>query len=128
MTKFSMSIFNECINSEAAVKYWFNGKKNLVLVNRPEKIFQKSLRDFILREVDCTSADLEPMFSDGSRCDIRIFTEEFDLYFIEIKWIGFSAKKMPGKAIHNAEEPSELKSSYGIGGARQTFNLYYRKQ
>ena len=33
------------------------------------------------------------MFKDGSRCDVRIFVDDFDMYFIEIKWIGFSAAR-----------------------------------
>ncbi|MSP12337.1 MAG: hypothetical protein EXR62_05195 [Chloroflexi bacterium] len=112
--------FNQYILDEARVNYWFDGKKNSILMPTPERIFQKSLWDFLNREVDCT-ADREPMFKDGSRCDIRIIVDySSDLYFIEIKWIGRSAKRHPDKLEISAQDPFEFDVARAIDGAYQT--------
>lgn len=112
--------YDRCIRGEASACYWFSGKKNQVLQELPERIFQKSLVDFLNREVDCLMADPQPMFRDSTRCDIKVFLDNYDLYFIEIKWIGYSAKRIRGKAVVSAESPSEFKVEHAIDGAYQT--------
>jgi hypothetical protein len=119
--------FEQCVRGQRSIVYWFPGKKNKVLRPQPEQIFQKSLCNFLNREVDCLQADMEPMFDDGSRCDVRVFTDNYDLYFIEIKWIGYCAKKIYGTAKYTAEdgETTEMDTTYAIGGAYQT-KLYVK--
>ncbi len=107
--------FEQCIRDEARDNYWF--KRNEILQPTPEKIFQKSLWRFLNDEVDC-SADREPMFKDGSRCDVRVFLDNYDMYFIEIKWVGFSAVKRDD--VVNAKNPNEFRSERAIDGAYQT--------
>ena len=111
--------YKQCIRDEARVRYWFPGKKNRVLLPEPECIFQKSLWDFLNREVDCI-AEMEPMFKDSSRCDVKIFVDNFDLYFVEIKWIGYCAKRRRDRAEITAEEPTEFGTDRAIDGAYQT--------
>ncbi len=111
--------YEQCIRDESRVFYWFVGKKNKVLQPNPERIFQKSLWDFLNREVDCV-AEMEPMFKDNSRCDVKIFLDNFDLYFVEIKWIGHCASKRRGRAEITAEEPFEFGVARAIDGAYQT--------
>jgi hypothetical protein len=112
--------FAQYLRDEARELYWFPGKKNQVLQALPERIFQKSLWEFIDREVE-GQADREPMFKDESRCDIRVFVD-YDLYFIEVKWIGRAAKRLRDRAIVTAEteELSEFDVDRAIGGAYQT--------
>jgi len=118
--------YERCIRGEASVEYWFQGRKNRVLRDAPERIFQKNLVDFLNREVDCISADPEPMFRDSSRCDVRVFVENFDLYFIEIKWIGYCARRLRGRAVVTAEKPFEFGVDRAIEGAYQT-KLYIER-
>ncbi len=109
--------FEKWIRDEARIDYWF--KRNEILLPAPEKIFQKCLWNFLDREVDCI-ADREPMFPDRSRCDIRVFLDDYDLFFIEIKWIGFSAIRVRDKAEWSAEKPLEFSINRAIDGAHQT--------
>jgi hypothetical protein len=118
--------YERCIRGGASVEYWFSGKKNQILRDKPERIFQKSLLDFLNREVDCLLADPEPMFRDSSRCDVRVFLENFDLYFIEVKWIGYSARRLKNKAVVTAEDPFEFGVDRAIDGAYQT-KLYIER-
>lgn len=99
--------------------YWFPGKENEVLQPKPERLFQKSLYDFLRREVDCTP-EREAMFKDQSRCDIRVWVDDYDLYFIEIKWIGFCAVAEKNKPIISATDPAESLPESAIAGACQT--------
>ncbi len=117
--------YERCIRGEASVGYWFS-KKDKILRDRPERIFQKNLVDFLTREVDCISADPEPMFREGDRCDVRVILDNFDLYFIEIKWIGYSASRLRGKAVVTAEKPFEFGIDRAIDGAYQT-KIYIEK-
>ena len=112
--------FRQCLCDEARVLYWFPGKKNQVLQPLPERIFQKSLWEFLDREVE-GQVDREPMFKDESRCDIRILVD-YDIYFIEIKWIGRTAKRLHDRAIvtAEAEEATEFRTNHAIDGAYQT--------
>jgi hypothetical protein len=110
--------YQQYLRGEAGVFYWFTGKKNEVLKAGPERIFQKSLCSFLRTQVDCI-ADPEPMFKDSSRCDVRVFVD-YDLYFIEIKWIGYCAVKKKNSAIISAEEPYEVPVDNAIAGAYQT--------
>src|SRR5260221_13144470 len=87
---------------------------------RPELKFQRSLYEFINREVDCVLVDREPMFRDNGRCDLRIFLENFDVYFIEIKWVGFSAVRKRDAPIITGEEKREYGAERAIAGAYQT--------
>jgi hypothetical protein len=107
--------FDQFVRDEATVDYWF--ERNKLLLPTPEKIFQKSLWRFLRDEVDCI-ADREPMFKDGSRCDVRIFVDDFDMYFVEIKWIGFSARRRKSTVI--AKPATEFKVARAIDGAFQT--------
>jgi hypothetical protein len=110
--------YEQYVRGEAGVLYWFTGKKNEVLQSSPERIFQKSLCTFLRTEVDCI-ADPEPMFKDFSRCDVRVFVD-YDLYFIEIKWIGFCAVRQKDPPIISAEHPAEFIVDQAIAGAYQT--------
>jgi hypothetical protein len=110
--------YEQCIRDEARVRYWFPGRKNEVLMPTPERLFQRSLWDFLNREVDCI-AQMEPMFKDSSRCDVRIL-DNYDLYFIEIKWIGYCAKRRRDRDEITAEEPTEFGVDRAIDGAYQT--------
>jgi hypothetical protein len=110
--------FENFVRDEARVKYWFT--QNELLQPSPENIFQQSLWSFIDLEVDCIEAEREPMFKDSSRCDIKITTENYDIYFIEVKWIGKSAvKKRKTKNIEGAD-PHEFDVGRAIDGAYQT--------
>jgi hypothetical protein len=86
--------YEQYIRGEAGVNYWFQGKKNKILLNSPEVIFQKNLYMFLKNDCECDAA-LEFMFKDSSRCDVKA-TVDYDIYFFEIKWIGFSATKKEG--------------------------------
>lgn len=103
----------------AGVTYWFEGRKNEVLVPRPERKFQYSLYMFLKDSVEGV-VDLEPMFKDYSRCDVRVLLDNFDIYFIEIKWIGYCAVKKKGEQIISAEKPAEFKAESAVAGAIQT--------
>ena len=111
--------YEQTIRGQAGLFYWFTGKENEVLQSKPERIFQKSLYDFLRKEVDCTP-DLEPMFKDHSRCDIRVMVEDYDLYFIEIKWIGYCAVTRKNSPVMSAEVPAEFTADSAIAGAYQT--------
>lgn len=108
--------FEQCIRDEGRDIYWF--EKNKILQPTPEEIFQRSLWRFLNDEVDC-NADREPMFKDGSRCDVRVFLENFDMFFIEIKWVGYSAVKHRDNTI-DAKVPNEFGVDRAIDGAFQT--------
>jgi hypothetical protein len=110
--------FDQYVRDEARVKYWF--KRNSLLHPAPESIFQQSLWSFIDLEVECIEAIREPMFKDNNRCDIKVIAENFDLYFIEIKWIGKSAVKKRKKDIIDGTNPHEFKVERAIEGAYQT--------
>jgi hypothetical protein len=103
----------------SGVNYWFEGRKNEVLVAKPERRFQDSLYIFLRDSVDGV-VDLEPMFKDYSRCDVRVLLDNLDLFFIEIKWIGYCAGKVRGKSVISAEKVSEFSVNKAIAGARQT--------
>lgn len=107
--------FEQHLRDEARTSYWF--QKNKLLNPNPEKIFQKSLLAFLTDEVDC-NADREPMFKDGSRCDVRVVLDDYDMFFIEIKWIGFSAVKRNNTVTGN--HPNEFRVDRAIDGAFQT--------
>jgi hypothetical protein len=117
--------FDQCIRDEAGGPYWFPGHKNRVLLSTPERIFQQSLFMFLKNEVDCIP-ELEPMFKDHSRCDIKIFVDNYDIYFIEIKWIGYCAVKKRDAPIISAEAPDEYTIDRAIQGAHQT-KIYVEK-
>jgi hypothetical protein len=117
--------YEQKLRGEASVDYWFPGKRNEILQPRPERIFQKSLWEFFRTEVDCV-ADREPMFKDYSRCDIRVFTNDYDIYFIEVKWIGHCAVKKRESPIVSAEHAEEADIRSAIAGALQT-KLYIEK-
>jgi hypothetical protein len=110
--------YEQFIKNESGVHYWFPGKKNEILQSAPEKIFQKSLYMFLKNDVDCI-AGLEHMFKDSSRCDIRA-SVDYDIYFFEIKWIGFCAVKKRDSAVVSAIKPNELDIDSAIAGAYQT--------
>ena len=103
----------------AGVNYWFEGRKNEVLVPKPEKKFQHSLFMFLRDSVEGV-VDHESMFKDYSRCDVRVLQENFDIYFIEIKWIGYCAVKKKGEQVISAENPTEVKVESAVAGALQT--------
>jgi len=108
--------FEQYIHDEARADYWF--QKNELLQPSPEKIFQKSLLGFLTDWVD-GNADREPMFKDGSRCDVRVFLDNNDLYFIEIKWVGFSAVRHRDNTV-SSSSPHEFGRDRAINGAYQT--------
>lgn len=110
--------YEQCVRDEARVKYWF--KRNELLQPSPEAIFQLSLWSFIDREVEWIEVAREPMFKDASRCDIKVITDNLDIYFIEIKWIGKSAvRKRDGDTVV-AKPPHEFPVERAIDGAYQT--------
>jgi hypothetical protein len=115
--------FDNYVRDEARVDYWF--ERNKLLLPSPEKIFQKSLWSFLDREVDCEAAR-EPMFKDSSRCDIKVVTDNYDLYFIEIKWIGRSAVRKRGQDVITGATPQEFPVKRAIQGAEQT-RIYIEK-
>lgn len=106
------------VKGEAGFDYWFPGKKDKILQSSPERLFQKNLFMFLKNECEC-DASLEPMFKDSSRCDVRAAID-YDIYFFEIKWIGFCATKKEGSSIVSAEKPREEPIDNAIAGAYQT--------
>jgi hypothetical protein len=111
--------YEQYIRRQGIGFYWFPSKENEVLQPKPERIFQKSLYDFLRREVDCIP-EREAMFKDQSRCDIRVLVDDYDLYFIEIKWIGFCAVAEKNRPIVSAIDPAESTVESAIAGACQT--------
>jgi hypothetical protein len=111
--------YEQYVRDEAGMSYWFSGYTNKILDAKPELRFQKSLYIFLSNEVDGL-VEIEPMFKDHSRCDIRVVLENFDIYFIEIKWIGFCAVKKRDSPVISAEKPEEYKVARAIAGAFQT--------
>lgn len=112
------TFYKQYLHGQAVVVYWLPGYANKVLQPNPEVIFQKSLYNFLNQRVD-GEVSREHMFKDGSRCDIRVLVD-YDLYFIEIKWIGHCARKVKEQAVFSAEPPTELNKDYAIGGVYQT--------
>lgn len=110
--------YEQYVRGEAGFYYWFPGEKNKVLQSSPERIFQKNLYMFLKNECEC-DASLEPMFKDSSRCDVRA-SMDYDIYFFEIKWIGFCATKKKGSAVISADKPREERVENAIAGAYQT--------
>ena len=51
---------------------------------------------------------------------MKIFLDNFDLYFVEIKWVGFCAKRVRGRSEITAERPTEFGVSRAKDGAYQT--------
>jgi hypothetical protein len=117
--------YEQKLRGEASVDYWFPGKRNEILQPQPERIFQKSLWEFFRTEVDCV-ADREPMFKDHSRCDVRVFANDYDIYFVEVKWIGYCAVKRRDSPVISAEHPEESDIRSAISGALQT-KLYVER-
>lgn len=114
--------FDRYLRDESRETYWF--QKNRLLMPAPEKIFQKSLYGFLMDQVDCI-ADREPMFKDGSRCDVRVFLDNLDMYFIEIKWVGYSVVRSKEDVIVPNKQ-HEFGRARAIDGAYQT-KLYIDK-
>jgi|SRR5215213_5250015 len=110
--------YQEYIRGEAGVDYWFQGKKDKILLNSPERIFQKNLFMFLKNDCECDAA-LEPMFKNSSRCDVRA-SIDYDIYFFEIKWIGLCATKKENTDVISAENPREESIKNAIAGAYQT--------
>lgn len=110
--------YEQYIRGESGVDYWFPGEKNKVLRSSPERIFQKSLYIFLKNDCECDAA-LEPMFKDSSRCDVRA-SIDYDIYFFEIKWIGFCATKKKDLPVESAEKPREEEVKNAIAGTYQT--------
>jgi hypothetical protein len=110
--------FEQYVKGEAGFNYWFPGKKNKILQSSPEKLFQKSLFMFLKNECEC-DASPEAMFKNSSRCDVRAAID-YDVYFFEIKWIGYCATKKEGSAVISADEPREETVDNAIAGAYQT--------
>jgi len=108
--------FERYLRDESRETFWY--QKNELLMPTPERIFQKSLFGFLMDQVDCY-ADREPMFKDGSRCDVRVFLDNLDLYFIEIKWVGYSVVRNKEDII-DPKERREFKRDRAIDGAYQT--------
>lgn len=117
--------YEQYVRDEAGMSYWFAGHKDEVLEAKPEQLFQKSLYTFLNNEVDGL-VDIEPMFKDHSRCDVRVVVENLDIYFVEIKWIGFCAIKKRDSPVVTAETPEEYKVDRAIAGAFQT-KIYIEK-
>lgn len=116
--------FEQYVRDEARMKYWF--KPNELLQPSPEKLFQQSLWSFIDLEVETLEVSREPMFKDASRCDIRVIAENFDLYFIEVKWIGKSAVRKRHSDIIVGAPAHRFTVARAIDGAYQT-KLYIEK-
>lgn len=71
--------------------YWDN-KKEYILIKEPEKHFRKHLANFLKENSFDTVIEEYRVNGTDDSVDIAVITRNFEYYFFEIKWIGKSEK------------------------------------